>query len=40
MVRHFICGSCEIGKDEMVEPLEELCDGVKTVKGFSIWGIR
>jgi len=23
-----------VGKDEMVEPVEELCDGVETGKGF------
>jgi len=30
--RHFIRDRCKEGMDEMVKPVEELCDGVETVK--------
>ena len=38
--RDFVCGRCKQVDDGLVEPMEELCEEVKTVRGFCYLGDR
>jgi hypothetical protein len=40
MGRDFVCGRCEKRAGGFVEPVEELCEEVETVKGFCYLGVR
>ena len=35
-----MCGRCKKQVDGLVEPVEELCEEVKTVRGFCYFGDR
>ena len=36
--RDFVCGRCKKQVDGLVEPVEELCEEVETVRGFCYLG--
>ena len=36
--RDFMCGRCKVQVDGLVEPVEELCEEVETVRGFCYLG--
>ena len=38
--RDFLCGRCKKQDDGLVEPVEEMCEEVDTVRGFSYLGNR
>ena len=38
--RDFVCGRCKKQADGLVEPVEELCEEVETVRGFCYLGDR
>ena len=38
--RDFVCGRCKKQADELAEPVEQLCEEVETVRGFSYLGDR
>ena len=38
--RDFVCGRCKKQADGLVEPVEELCEEVETVRGFCYFGDR
>ena len=38
--RDFVCGRCKQVDDGLVEPVEELCEKVETVRGFCYLGDR
>ena len=38
--RDFVCGRCKQVDDGLVEPVEELCEQVETVRGFCYLGDR
>ena len=38
--RDFVCGRCKKQVDGLVEPVEELCEEVETVRGFCYLGDR
>ena len=38
--KRFVCGRCKKQVDGLVEPVEELCEEVETVRGFCYFGDR
>ena len=38
--RDFVCGKCKQVDDGLVDPVEELCEKVQTVRGFCYFGDR
>ena len=38
--RGFVCGRCKQVDDGLVEPVEELCEEMETVRGFCYLGVR
>ena len=39
LVRDCVCGRCKKQVDGLVEPVEQLCEEVETVRGFCYLGV-